>query len=51
VKAGKKLKTPVTLADIKSHPKLKNMALVKQSRLSVCPVSKDEWDVINKMSG
>jgi predicted RNA-binding protein with PUA-like domain len=41
-----KFKTPVTLATIKSHPDLQNMALIKQSRLSVMPITKDAWDVI-----
>lgn len=51
LKAGKKLKTPVTLAAIKSHPKLKTMALVRQSRLSVSPVTQEEWDIICKEGG
>ena len=46
VKPVKKLKKTVTLADIKSHATLKNMALVKQSRLSVSPVTADEWKII-----
>ncbi len=50
-KAIKPVKTPVTLAEIKAHPALQNMALVKQSRLSVAPVAKDEWDVICGMAG
>lgn len=51
VSGGKPLETPVTLAAIKAHPKLKNIALIKQSRLSVSPVTKDEWDIICKMGG
>ncbi len=50
LKAGKKLATPVTLATIKSTPVLKNMALVRQSRLSVTPVTKEEWDKIIDLS-
>jgi predicted RNA-binding protein with PUA-like domain len=42
----KTLKAPVTLAAIKAHKTLKNMALVKQSRLSVCPVTTDEWEIV-----
>lgn len=42
-------KTPVTLADIKATPKLLEIALVRQSRLSVMPLSKDEYDLIVKM--
>lgn len=41
-----KFKTPVTLATIKAHSKLQNIALIKQSRLSVMPITHDEWDVI-----
>ena len=50
VKATKKLKNPVSLDQIKENNKLKNIALVKQSRLSVMPLKKDEWDIIIKMS-
>ncbi len=49
-KAVKPVNTPITLADIKATPSLENMALVKQSRLSVCPVTNEEWDIINKMA-
>lgn len=45
------LPRPVTLAEIKAHPALQGMALVRQSRLSVCPVSEKEWDAILKLSG
>ncbi|HPF78121.1 MAG TPA: EVE domain-containing protein [Alphaproteobacteria bacterium] len=50
-KAVKPLKKPVTLATIKETKSLADMALLKQSRLSVSPVSKKEWDVILKMGG
>ena len=50
VKATKKLKNPVSLDQIKNNKKLKNIALVKQSRLSVMPLKKTEWDIIIKMS-
>ena len=50
VKATKKLKNPVSLDQIKENNKLKNIALVKQSRLSVMPLKKIEWDIIIKMS-
>lgn len=43
------LPQPVTLAAIKGDPKLKDMALVKYARLSVQPVSADEWKYICKM--
>jgi predicted RNA-binding protein with PUA-like domain len=45
------VKTPVTLAAIKAEPKLGDLALVRQSRLSVVPVGADEWRVICKMAG
>ena len=50
VKAIKKLKKPVSLEKIKSTPKLVNIALIKQSRLSVMPLKKTEWDTIIKIS-
>jgi predicted RNA-binding protein with PUA-like domain len=43
VKAASALKKPVTLAAIKADKDLKNMVFVKQSRLSVSPVSAAEW--------
>ena len=45
------LPQPVTLAAIKAEPKLKAMALVKYSRLSVQPVTAEEWKLICKMGG
>lgn len=50
-KAIKPLKKPVTLKEIKATKSLANMALVKQMRLSVGSVTKDEWDIIMKMGG
>ena len=46
LKAQAKMKYPVTLKDVKAHPMLQEMALVKLSRLSVQPVTKSEWDCI-----
>ncbi|HRK98132.1 MAG: EVE domain-containing protein [Alphaproteobacteria bacterium] len=46
----KKLKKPVTLAEIRSDPRLKNIALIKQSRLSVMPITDQEWDIICTLS-
>lgn len=43
------LSTPVTLKEIKANPALSNMALVKNSRLSVSPVSKQEWQEVLSM--
>ena len=50
-KALKAVESPVTLADIKATPELEAMALVRQSRLSVMPVTASEWRLILKMSG
>ena len=47
----KKLKKPVSLADIKEDPQLQNMELVKNSRLSVQKVTPSEWKHILKISG
>ncbi len=44
------LKNPVTLAQIKEEPSLKEISLVKQGRLSVMPLSKKEFDKILAMS-
>ncbi len=51
VKPLKKLKKPVTLAQIKAEKRLKDLALVRISRLSVSPVTINEYDVIMAMSG
>ena len=50
VRTKKKLKRPISLEEIKSTPKLSNMALIKQSRLSVMPLTKSEWETIIKIS-
>lgn len=42
---------PVTLAAIKAEPKLAEIALVRQSRLSVMPVSEAHWQLICRMGG
>lgn len=49
VKAVEAMPKPVTLAAIKCEPKLKNMALLKLSRLSVQPVTAEEWKVVCRM--
>jgi predicted RNA-binding protein with PUA-like domain len=51
IKADKPLKTPVTMAAIKADKKLSAMALVKYSRLSVQPVTAEEWKMVCKMGG
>ena len=50
VKAIKKLKKAVTLEEIKKNRRLHEIALIKQSRLSVMPLKKIEWNEILKMS-
>ena len=45
------LPTPVTLAEIKANPKLKDMVLARVPRLSVQPVSPQEWSMIAKLGG
>jgi predicted RNA-binding protein with PUA-like domain len=51
VKAVKDVPSPVTLAAVKAEAKLKDMILVKYSRLSVQPVTDGEWTLICKMGG
>lgn len=51
LKPVKKLKKPVTLAQVKAAPLLANMALVKLGRLSVQPVTDLEWQVVMDMAG
>ena len=47
----RKLTRPVTLAEIRSNPRLKNISLLRQSRLSVQPLDKDQFAEILKMAG
>ena len=49
VKAVKSMARPVTLAEIKAEERLADMALVRQSRLSVTPVSADQWAIVMDM--
>jgi predicted RNA-binding protein with PUA-like domain len=51
VKPLKKFVKPVSLEQIKKEKKLSSMALVRISRLSVQPVTEDEWNIIMKMGG
>ena len=51
VAAVEPLRQPVTLAAVKDTPALSEMALLKQSRLSVQPVTASEWKAICKMGG
>jgi predicted RNA-binding protein with PUA-like domain len=49
-KAIEPVKKKVTLAEIKADPKFKEMKLVRQSRLSVSPVSDEHWKLLMKMA-
>jgi len=51
IKAVKSLKTPVTLQMCKSEPRLSEMVLVNNSRLSVQPVTEEEWNIVLGMGG
>lgn len=51
VKAAKALKRPVTLAQIKAEPRLADMVLVNNARLSVQPVTEEEWRAVLAMGG
>jgi len=51
VKAVEALPKSVTLAAVKAEPKLKDMALIKFSRLSVQPVTDEEWRIVRRMGG
>ena len=50
VKPVKKLKKPVSLKQIKEEKRLKDMALLRLSRLSVQPVTEEEWNVVMEIS-
>ena len=50
VKYKKTFIKPITLSIIKKHPHLKELSLVKQSRLSVMPIDTKSWKIINKIS-
>jgi predicted RNA-binding protein with PUA-like domain len=50
VKPLRRFDRPVTLAEIKSNPKFADFALVRNSRLSVMPVNREQWREIEKLS-
>ena len=50
VKPVRKLAKPVPLKEMKQNPELKDLAIIRQSRLSVAPVTQAEWDAILAMS-
>lgn len=51
LKPVKKLKVPVTLAEMKAEKRLADLSLIRQGRLSVCDVTKEQFDVIMEMGG
>ena len=51
LKPVKKLKNPVTLAQVKAEKRLSEMALVRLGRLSVQPVTAEEWQIVMEMAG
>ena len=51
IKAIEPVKTPVSLQDIKSDPRLADMVLVNNTRLSVQPVSESEWKIVCALGG
>jgi predicted RNA-binding protein with PUA-like domain len=51
VKPVEKLNKPVPLPDIKAEPRLKELEMLRQSRLSVTPVRDPEWAVLLEMAG
>ncbi len=51
IKAVRAMPRPVTLEDCKANPRLTEMVLTRNTRLSVQPVTKDEWDVVCGMGG
>ena len=51
IRAQRALLRPVTLEDCKVQPGLENMVLIKNARLSVQPVTADEWRIVCAMGG
>ncbi|WP_226779961.1 EVE domain-containing protein [Oceaniglobus trochenteri] len=51
IKAVEPLKSPVTLDDCKADERLSDMVLVKNSRLSVQPVTAEEWKIVRALGG
>lgn len=50
VKPIEKLPRPVTLAELKAEPRLAQLEMIRQSRLSVTPIREEEWSVILEMA-
>jgi predicted RNA-binding protein with PUA-like domain len=51
IRALRPLVRPVTLAEVKADPRLQEMALVKSMRLSVQPVTEEEWRIVCELGG
>tara|TARA_B100000686_G_C16788954_1_gene977279 strand:+ start:3211 stop:3624 length:414 start_codon:yes stop_codon:yes gene_type:complete len=51
LRALSSIENPVTLSEIKREPKLATLALIRQSRLSVVPIKKEEWKILCSMAG
>jgi len=51
IEAVKPLPKPVTLAQVKAHPKLKNFDLVRNARLSIMKVTDEQWKIMEEMAG
>jgi predicted RNA-binding protein with PUA-like domain len=50
VEAVRPLPRPVTLKEVKAHPKLKNFDLVRNSRLSIMKVNDEQWEIMEGMA-
>jgi predicted RNA-binding protein with PUA-like domain len=50
IEVVKPLPKPVTLAEVKAHPKLKNFDLVRNSRLSIMKVTDEQWEIMEGMA-
>ena len=51
IRALRDVPKPVSMTDIKAEPRLKDMVLVRNSRLSVQPVTAEQWRLVCKMGG
>ena len=51
IQVDKPLARPVTLAEMKANAKLKNFDLVRLPRLSIMPVSEEQWNIIEELAG
>ncbi len=50
IEAVRALPRPVTLAEVKAHPKLKNFDLVRNSRLSIMKLTDEQWEIMEGMA-